>query len=215
MKNRNVDEFLANAEQFRPELEKLREIMLEFDLKEEIKWNHPCYVAGKGNVAIIGAHKDYALLSFFKGSLLKDPLNLLVKSGPNTESGKDFRFTNVEEIAKIESVIKDYVHEAIEVEKAGLKVEYSKSTDLAIPKELQFQFDEMPDFEQAFYALTPGRQKGYILHFAGAKQSKTRTKRIEKYTQRIFDGKGIHDCVCGLSKRMPTCDGSHKVLDNK
>lgn len=208
----NVDEFLANAEQFRPEMEKLREIMLGFDLKEEIKWNHPCYVLGKGNVVIIGAHKDYALLSFFKGSLLKDPLGLLVKSGPNTESGKDFRFTSVDEIIKIESIIKDYVHEAIEIEKAGLKVEYSKSTDLPIPEELQFQFDDMPDFEEAFYALTPGRQKGYILHFSGGKQSKTRTKRIEKYTQRIFDGKGIHDCVCGLSKRMPTCDGSHKSL---
>lgn len=208
--NRNVDDYLNNLNRWRAEMLRLREIVLESPLSEDWKWKQPCYTFNKANVVILSDFKAYASLNFFKGSLVKDPLGLLVAPGENSQSSRQLRFTSVAEIDEKEEAIRDYIHAAIEVEKAGLKVEYKPKSDYPVPAELLAEFDEDPDFKAAFEALTPGRQKGYLLHFAGAKQSKSRTARIEKYRERIFDGKGMQDCVCGHSKRYPRCDGSHK-----
>ncbi len=210
--NANVDAYLANLQQWQKELMQLRQIVLDAGLTEEWKWKQPCYTFENKNVAIISPFKNYCALSFFKGVLLKDPNKMLVAPGQNSQSSRIFKFTRVEEIIELTPVIKAYVQEAIEIEKTGLQVAMKKTDEFDVLDELQQIFIEMPEFKEAFYQLTPGRQRGYLLNFAAPKQSKTRTARIEKYMDRIFDGKGIHDCVCGLSKRMPTCDGSHKQL---
>jgi len=144
--------------------------------------------------------------------LLQDTQDILKSPGENTQSGRQIRFTNLQEIVEMESILKAYIFEAIEVEKAGLKVKLKKTSEYDIPEELQNKLDEDPAFKTAFESLTPGRQKGYLLYFSAAKQSKNRESRIENYKPRILDGKGFHDCVCGLSKRFPTCDGSHKNI---
>lgn len=208
--NPQVDLYLLNTKKWRTELEQLRSILLECGLVEEFKWKQPCYTMNQKNIAIIGEFKEFCVLSFFKGSLLNDEENILDAPGENTQSGKWIRFTNVSQIIEIKSIIKSYIFEAIEVEKAGLKIEYKSVEAYAIPIELQQKMDSDETFKNAFNNLTPGRQKGYLLHFSQASQTKTRIARIEKYTSRILKGKGITDCVCGLSKRMPNCDGSHK-----
>jgi uncharacterized protein YdeI (YjbR/CyaY-like superfamily) len=210
--NPNVDAFIQSAEKWQEEMALLRNILLDCSLMEEYKWKQPCYSFQNSNVVIIGPFKDFVVLGFFKGALLSDPENVLVKPGVNSQSTRMFRFTNVKQILELESIIKAYVYEAIEVEKAGLKVELKKTEDYNIPEELISQFEKDPKLKVAFSQLTPGRQRAYLLHFSEAKQSATRTARIEKYTSRILKGKGINDCVCGLSKRMPNCDGSHKNL---
>ena len=210
--NSNVDAFIQSAEKWQEEMALLRKILLDCALMEEYKWKQPCYSFQKSNVVIIGPFKDSVVLGFFKGALLSDPENLLVKPGDNSQSTRMFRFTSVKQILELESIIKAYVYEAIEVEKAGLKVELKKTADYNIPEELISQYEKDPKLKEAFSQLTPGRQRAYLLHFSEAKQSATRTARIEKYTSRILKGKGINDCVCGLSKRMPNCDGSHKNL---
>lgn len=149
---------------------------------------------------------------FFKGTLLKDDNGILKQQGENTQSARVAPFTDTKEIIRLTPVLKAYIFEAIEIEKSGLKVEYSKPEEMDFPEELQRAFEEDSDLKTAFEELTPGRQKGYLLYFSGAKQSATRTSRIEKYKSRIFDGKGFHDCVCGQSKKMPSCDGSHKYI---
>ena len=209
-----ADSYLNNLDRWRAEMVRLREIVLESPLSEDWKWKQPCYTFNKANVVILSDFKAYASLNFFKGSLIKDPLGLLVAPGENSQSSRQLRFTSVAEIDEKEEAIRDYIHAAIEIEKAGLKVEYKPKSDYPVPAELLAEFDEAPDFKAAFEALTPGRQKGYLLHFGGAKQSKSRTARIEKYRERIFDGKGMQDCVCGLSKKLPRCDGSHKALQS-
>lgn len=175
------------------ELIKLREILLACGLTEEVKWGVPCYTFEKKNIAIMSAFKEYAALSFFKGALLKDNHGLLDKPGENTQSARLIRFTNVNEIVKMEPVLKDYIHEAIEVEKAGLKVDFKGADEYSIPEEFQKKMDEMPALKEAFEALTPGRQKAYLLYFSGAKQSKTREARVEKYIPKILEGIGFYD----------------------
>lgn len=210
--NPNVDAFIQSAEKWQEEMALLRKILLDCPLMEEYKWKQPCYSFQKSNVVIIGPFKDSVVLGFFKGALLSDPENVLVKPGDNSQSTRMFRFTSVKQILELESTIKAYVYEAIEVEKSGLKIELKKTEDYNIPEELTAQFKKDPNLKEAFSKLTPGRKRAYLLHFSEAKQSATRTARIEKYTSRILKGKGINDCVCGLSKRMPNCDGSHKNL---
>lgn len=188
--NSKVDEYLSKADKWQDELKQLRAILLDCMLTEELKWKSPCYTYQGNNVSIIGGLKDYCVLSFFKGALLNDPEGILEKPGDNTQSGRVIPFTSVRQIVKMESILKAYIHEAIEVEKAGLKVDFKKEP---VPEELQQKMDELPAFKTAFNALTPGRQRAYILYFSAPKQSKTRVSRIEKYMQRILDGKGMHD----------------------
>jgi uncharacterized protein YdeI (YjbR/CyaY-like superfamily) len=210
--NPKVDAFLLNVKKWREELTILRSIVLDSGLSEELKWGVPCYVHEKANVIIIGGFKDYFALMFFKGALMEDPQDLLRKPGENTQSGRQIRLTSIEEMLDLEEVLKAYIQNAIAVEKAGLKVVEKKTEEYPVPPELEESFAANSDLQHAFYGLTPGRQRAYLLHFAEAKQSATRKARIEKYTPRILKGKGILDCWCGLSKRMPTCDGSHKQL---
>ncbi|WP_339713521.1 DUF1801 domain-containing protein [uncultured Kriegella sp.] len=210
--NPKVDDYFTTVTQWRQELEQLRAILLDCQLTEELKWRSPCYTFQKRNIAILGGFKDYCALSFFKGALLQDVHGLLVAPGENSQSSRLFKFTDVDEIVKMASQIKAYIYEAIEVEKAGLKVAFKRSTNLVFPEELQQQLKASPDLKSAFEALTLGRQRGYNLYFSAPKQSKTRTARIEKYRQRILDGNGINDCLCSRSKKMPQCDGSHKYI---
>ena len=210
--NPKVDTFLLNVKKWREELTVLRSIVMDSGLGEELKWGAPCYVHEQANVIIIHGFKDYFALMFFKGALMKDPQDLLRKPGENTQSGRQIRLTSMDEMLGQEEVLRAYIQHAIEVEKAGEKVITKKTEEYPVPSELEESFAENSDLQHAFYGLTPGRQRAYLMHFAEAKQSATRKARIEKYTQRILNGKGILDCWCGLSKRMPTCDGSHRQL---
>ena len=210
--NPKVDTFLLNVKKWREELTVLRSIVMDSGLGEELKWGAPCYVHEQSNVIIIQGFKDYFALMFFKGALMKDPQNLLHKPGENTQSGRQIRLTSMDEMLGQKEVLRAYIQHAIEVEKAGEKVIAKKTEEYHVPSELEESFAENSDLQHAFYRLTPGRQRAYLLHFAEAKQSVTRKARIEKYTPRILKGKGILDCWCGLSKRMPTCDGSHRQL---
>lgn len=175
------------------ELQKLREIVLECGLTEELKWSVPCYTFEGNNIAIISAFKEFCSLSFFKGSLFKDADGILVKQGENSQAARIIKFTDVKKIIELETVLKTYIYEAIEIEKAGLKVEFKDISDYEIPEELESKFIGNESFRNAFYSLTPGRQKGYILHFSQPKQSETRLSRIEKSVPNIFKGKGLHD----------------------
>lgn len=175
------------------ELEILREIVLECGLTEELKWGVPCYTFEGNNVVIIGAFKEYCALSFFKGVLLKDASGILSKQGENSQAGRLVKFTNIQQIIEKEAILKSYIQEAVEIEKAGLKVAYKDVSEYEIPDELQNKLNENEAFKNAFHALTPGRQKGYILHFSQPKQSKTRESRIEKSMPQIFLGKGLND----------------------
>lgn len=190
----------------------LRKIALGSDLTEMIKWGVPCYVFQESNIFLLGSFKAFCSISFFKGSLLKDPKGILSKPGENSQSVRMIKFTHLDQIRKLEQVIKAYILEAIEIEKTGIKPIMEKSVELEFPEELIQILDEDGDFKAAFSALTPGRQRGYNLFFTAAKQPATRISRIEKYRQQILDGKGINDCTCGLSKKMPSCDGSHKAI---
>ena len=212
--NPKVDTFLLNVKKWREELTILRSIVMDSGLGEELKWGAPCYVHEQANVIIIHGFKDYFALMFFKGALMKDPQDLLRKPGENTQSGRQIRLTSMDEMLGQEEVLRAYIQHAIEVEKAGEKVITKKTEEYPVPSELEESFAENSDLQHAFYGLTPGRQRAYLMHFAEAKQSATRKARIEKYTPRILNGKGILDCWCGLSKRMPTCDGSHRQLGN-
>jgi uncharacterized protein YdeI (YjbR/CyaY-like superfamily) len=190
--NPKVDAYFSKAEKWREELETLRRILLDCPVTEEFKWRSPCYTFQKGNVVTIWGFKEYCVLSFFKGVLLRDTERILVAPGENSRSVRMVRFTSVSAIVEMEAFLRDYVHEAIEVEKTGQKVDFRKD-DLVFSKELIGKLDENPDMKAAFEALTPGRQRGYILYFSQPKQSKTRLSRIEKYVPRIFEGKGLHD----------------------
>ncbi|MCC3357731.1 YdeI/OmpD-associated family protein [Bacillus sp. REN16] len=192
-RNRKVDGFIKKAKQWKVEFEKLREIILEFELTEDIKWMHPCYMYEGKNVVLMHGFKEYCALLFHKGSLLKDPHGILIQQTENVQAARQIRFKNLQEIIEQEPFIKEYILEAIEVEKAGLKVELKKNTDYVIPEELKAKFDENPALKTAFEGLTPGRQNAYIYFISGAKQSKTRVARIEKYEQQILDGKGMND----------------------
>ena len=174
------------------ELKELRRIVQGFDLKEDYKWSQPCYTHENKNVLIVTAFKDYAALAFFKGALMKDPQNVLIKPGKSSQAARQLRFTDVKRIKALEKVIRSYIKEAIEIERSGKKIEFIKNPE-PIPEELQQTMDENPKFKEAFEALTPGRKRGYILHFSQPKQSKTRFSRIEKCTPLILKGEGLND----------------------
>ena len=188
-----VDRFLDRAKKWKEEMKLLRKICLDCGLTEDFKWMHPCYTLKGKNVVLIHEFKEYCALLFHKGALLKDTENILVRQTENVQAARQIRFTNIDEIITLESTIKAYIFEAIEVEKAGLEVKMKKVSEFDIPQELQQKFKEAPALKTAFKALTPGRQRGYLLYFSQAKQSKTRVSRIEKYIPKIFDGKGVND----------------------
>lgn len=190
-RNRKVDGFLKKASNWKEEFALIREIVLECGLEEDIKWKHPCYTYNGKNIVLIHGFKEYCALLFHKGALLKDEENILVQQTENVQAARQIRFTSVQEIEEMEAVLKKYIYEAIEVEKAGLEVK--KNTDIVIPDELQNKFDEMPALKPAFEALTPGRQRAYVLYISKAKQSKTRASRVEKYVEHILSGKGLND----------------------
>ena len=190
--NPKVDSVLRHETKWREEFERLRTIVLEFQLTEELKWFQPCYTLQKKNVVLIHGFKEYCALMFFKGALLKDPHRILVTPGQH-QAARQIRFTSLQEIVKLAPIVKAYIHEAMEVEKAGLKVKLKKTADLRIPDELQKKLNEIPAFKTAFHGLTPGRQRNYIFHFSQPKLSKTRMARVEKCTQQILNGKGLND----------------------
>jgi len=191
--NPKVDFYFTKAKKWQEELEQLRMIVLECGLTEELKWGVPCYTFQKSNIVLIHVFKEYCALLFFKGALLNDANGILIQQTKNVQAGRQIRFTNVREIVKMKPVLKDYIYEAIEVEKAGLKVNFKKTTEFIIPEEFQNKLDEIPVLKTAFNALTPGRQRAYILYFSAPKQSKTRESRVEKCMQQILNGNGLND----------------------
>src|ERR1700730_5974947 len=191
--NPKVDFFFNKAKQWQEEYEKLRMICLNCGLTEELKWGCPCYTFQGKNIVLIHGFKEYCALLFFKGALLNDANGILIQQTKNTQAGRQIRFTNVREIVEMETILKAYIYEAVEVEEAGLKVNFKKSTEFIIPEEFQNKLDEIPALKTAFDALTPGRQRAYILYFSAPKQSKTRESRVEKCMQQILNGKGLND----------------------
>jgi uncharacterized protein YdeI (YjbR/CyaY-like superfamily) len=191
--NPKVDFYFIKEKKWQEELEKLRTIILDCPLTEELKWGVPCYTFQKSNIVLIHVFKEYCAILFIKGALLKDANGILIQQTENVQAARQVRFTNVQEIVEIEPILKAYIYEAIEVEKAGLKVSYKKATEFSIPDEFQKKLDEFPPLETAFYALTPGRQRAYLLYFSAPKQSKTRESRIEKCMQQILNGEGLND----------------------
>lgn len=181
------------ANNWQEELEQLRTIILDCGLTEELKWGVPCYTFQKSNIVLIHVFKEYCAVLFFKGALLKDTNGILIQQTKNVQAARQIRFTNVREIVKMEKILKTYIYEAVEVEKAGLKVPLKKTKEFAIPKEFENKLNKTSALKKAFYALTPGRQRGYLLYFSAAKQSQTRESRIEKYMQQILNGKGLND----------------------
>ena len=191
--NPKVDFYFSKAGRWQKEVEKLRMIVLDCQLTEALKWGVPCYTFQKRNIVLIHVFKEYCALLFFKGALLNDSDGILFKQTNNVQAGRQVRFTDVDEIVELEPILKAYIHEAVEVEKAGLKVNYKKATEFSIPDEFQHKLDDDPSLETAFYALTPGRQRAYLLYFSAPKQSKTREARVEKYMEQILNGKGLND----------------------
>ena len=191
--NPKVDFYFSKARNWKEEFEKLRMIILDCGLTEELKWGCPCYTFEKRNIVLIHGFKEYCALLFFKGALLKDAKGILIQQTTNVQAARQIRFTSVREIVKMNPTLKAYIHEAIEVEKAGLKVKLKKTTEFIIPEEFQNKLDKNPALKTAFDALTPGRQRAYILYFSAPKQSKTRESRVEKCTQNILTGEGLND----------------------
>ena len=191
--NPKVDKHLSKAKKWRKEFEKLRMIVLDCGLTEELKWGCPCYTIQKKNIVLIHGFKEYCALLFFKGALLHDANGILIQQTKNVQAARQVRFTNVREIAEMQTILKAYIDEAIEVEKAGLKVSFKKTSEFTIPEEFQNELDEIPALKTAFDALTPGRQRAYIVYFSQPKQSKTRELRVEKCMRQILNGKGLND----------------------
>ena len=191
--NPKVDFYFSKSEKWQKEIEKLRTIVLDCQLNEELKWGVPCYTFQKSNIVLIHEFKEYCALLFFKGALLNDANGILIQQTENVQSARQIRFTHIQEIIDLEPVLKTYIYEAIEVEKAGLKVELKKTKEFNVPEEFEAKLNTDSDLKTAFYALTPGRQRGYLLHFSAAKQSKTRESRIEKSIPQILNGKGLDD----------------------
>lgn len=191
--NPKVDEFLSKTKKWKEEYETLRKIILDCELTEDYKWMNPCYTFEEKNIVLMHGFKEYCALLFPKGALLRDSHGVLIQQTENVQGARQIRFTNVQEIVEKEAILKAYIYEAIEVEKAGLKVKAKKPEELIIPEELQHKFDEIPALKTAFTTLTPGRQRAYILYFSAAKQSKTRESRVEKCVPNILNGKGLND----------------------
>lgn len=191
--NPKVIQFLSKAKKWQDEMTLLREIITECDLEEDFKWMHPCYTLNNANIVLIHGFKDYCALLFFKGVLMKDEKGILIQQTENVQDRRQLRFKNTAEIEKLESVIREYIQEAIAIEKAGLKVVMKTTAQYQMPDEFQTVLEDMFELKKAFYSLTPGRQKAYLLYFSSAKQAKTREARIEKYIPKILDGKGLDD----------------------
>ena len=191
--NRKVDVFLNKEKKWREEFENLRAIILECKLTEELKWGQPCYTYEGKNVLLIHGFRDYCAVLLMKGALMEDAKGILIQQTTNVQSARQIRFTNVREIVKTKTVLKSYIYEAIEVENAGTKVELKKTTEYEIPEEFQIKLDKSASLKRAFLALTPGRQRAYLLYFSGAKQSSTREARVEKSLKAILKGKGLND----------------------
>ncbi len=191
--NRKVDSFFSEAKKWQAEYRQLRTIMLECTLTEELKWGVPCYTFQEKNIVLIHGFKEYCAILFVKGALLKDAKGILIQQTKNVQAGRQIRFTSAREIVKMRPILKAYIREAIEVEKAGLKITHKKTSDFKIPREFQSKLDEIPDLREAFYALTPGRQRGYLFHFSQPKLSRTREARVEKCIDLIVDEVGLND----------------------
>ncbi|EEF62346.1 YdeI/OmpD-associated family protein [Pedosphaera parvula] len=191
--NPKVDFFFSKATQWQEEFEQLRTIVVGCGLTEELRWGKPCYTFQEKNIVLIHGFKEYCALLFMKGALLKDSKGILIQQTENVQAARQIRFTNVREIVKLQPILKAYIKEAIEVENAGLEVNYKKTAEFTMPEELQNKLNEIPALKTAFAALTPGRQRGYILYFSAAKQSKTREARVEKCMPQILKGKGLDD----------------------
>ena len=191
--NPKVDEYLEKSKTWREELAKLRAIILDCHLTEDLKWGKPCYTVQNSNTILIIPLKDHCALMFCKGALLKDASHILTKPGENTQGGRWIKFAGITEIAATETILKAYIQEAVEVEKSGLEIKYKETSEYAVPIEFQNKLNEHPALNTAFDKLTPGRQRAYILNFSAPKQSKTRDSRVEKCMQRILDGKGLND----------------------
>jgi len=191
--NPKVDFYFSKAGKWQEEIKKLRTMVLDCGLSEELKWGCPCYVYGKSNIVLIHVFKEYCALLFFQGALLNDAKGILIQQTENVQAARQIRFTSVQEIVKLEKTVKAYIYEAIEVEKAGLKVKLKKTSDFKIPEEFQKKLDKSARLKTAFGELTPGRQRAYIFYFSQPKQSKTRDSRVEKYLPQILDGKGLDD----------------------
>ena len=191
--NPKVDFYFDKATTWQKEIEKLRTIILGCGLTEELKWGTPCYTFQNSNIVLIHTFKEYCALLFFKGALLRDTNDILIQQTKNVQVARQIRFTNAREITALKTTLKAYIYEAIEVEKAGLKVDLKKTTEYSIPEEFQKKLNTAPALRNAFNALTPGRQRAYLLHFSAPKQSKTRESRVEKYIHQILNGKGLND----------------------
>jgi uncharacterized protein YdeI (YjbR/CyaY-like superfamily) len=193
MMNPKVDFYFSKAQQWQQELEQLRMIILDCGLTEELKWGVPCYTFQKSNIVLIHVFKEYCAVLFFKGALLNNADGILIQQTENVQAARQVRFTSVAQIIEIAATLKAYIYEAIEVEKAGLKVELKKTSEFAIADEFQNKLDQMPALKTAFDTLTPGRQRAYMLHFSAPKQAKTRQERVEKWIPQILNGKGLND----------------------
>lgn len=191
--NPNLDFYFTKAKKWQQEIEQLRMIVLDCGLTEELKWGCPCYTFQKSNIVLIHVFKEYCALLFFKGALLNDAHKILIQQTENVQAARQIRFTNVQEILELEPTLKACIYEAVEVEKAGLQVDFKKTAAFKISEEFQNKLDKFPALKTAFDALTPGRQRAYMLHFSQPKQSKTRESRVEKCMQQILDGKGLND----------------------
>lgn len=191
--NPKVDWFFNKPTKWQEEVVILRAVCLDTGLTEELKWGNPCYVFGESNIVLIHVFKEYCALLFFKGALLNDTHSILIQQTENVQSARQVRFTNADQITGMIPILKAYIYEAIEVEKAGLKVTLKKTSDFQVPEEFQNKLDSIAALKTAFYALTPGRQRGYLFHFSQPKQSKTREARVEKYIPKILSGKGLED----------------------
>ncbi len=211
--NPEVNELFEDATRWNPELKFLRAVVLQAPLVEEVKWGQPCYTHEGRNIAILGGFKNYFVLSLVKGGLIPDPQGLLSKPGPNSVEGRWMKFTSMAGVEAAAPYVLDYLLAAIEVEQQGLRIEKPEN-EFAAPPELEAAYEVTPGLREAFESLTVGRQRAYLMFFTAAKQSATVTARIEKFTLRILRRKGMNDCVCGHSKKMPGCDGSHKNYPN-
>jgi uncharacterized protein YdeI (YjbR/CyaY-like superfamily) len=212
MKDPNVDQFIQSADKWQAEMAYLRFLLLDCLMVETYKWRTPVYMVGSKNLIAISSLKEHCALNFFNGALLQDEEGLLIKPGEHTQLGRWMKFNSVEQIQEKADLIKAYILEAIEVEKLGLKME--KPSEIPYPEELVTIFAAKPAVKTAFEKLTRGRQRAYLRFFSDGKQSETRTSRIEKNEKYILKGIGITDCICGLTKRKPSCDGSHRAIEN-
>jgi uncharacterized protein YdeI (YjbR/CyaY-like superfamily) len=193
IKNPKVDAFIGKSKTWREAFETLRAIILDGELTEELKWGVPCYTLDKSNIVLIHGFKEYCAILFFKGALLKDPDGIVIQQTENVQAARQIRFTGAAEVARMENLLKSYIAEAVEVERAGLKVDFKETKAFAMPGEFKLKLDDMPGLKTAFEQLTPGRQRAYLLHFSSAKQAKTREARIEKCLPQILAGKGLDD----------------------